>query len=497
MSVSPGRRVTDARPVPIVIINGFMSAEGQEDPTRSGLERSEFLRSQLREWMERVALAGRTAELFELEMWLQSFERFFRIKNQPLSDREMRALALRNWSEELRLVDNVILRVVQLCTAILTEERVDLVRFDRYIEGYKRRDEGVVDPYIGKLIRQTTPEAGLTLLKESFEDIHLVLVDLVKLSRLPYATFTAVGKILYREIRRSHLLALLIDKKFKPVHDRIKNPAVASVIRGIPDVVERKQAAKVFLELFRLLHYLEYANPEGLDEEGLRNSILVFSLITAETRLLLSYIEKRVLRNVDHEQPLYQLYDSFIYCIPLELKKVINTELIDISVSRQAEGVRTRVENSHGILRDCFQQSIVQLAQLFAPTIEGSDIFLDFMAKLEQSVRLRDGLARLIKAVRAFQERKDETSALRMKEEISTFYDHNIKFLMYRDWSGFELFFIEILKCGSLPALSQIAHRFETFLLTLFREIQKRSILQNVPASEEALSVDSAVTGGG
>jgi hypothetical protein len=62
---------------------------------------------------------------------------------------------------------------------------------------------------------------------------------------------------------------------------------------------------------------------------------------------------------------------------------------------------------------------------------------------------------------------------------------------MYRDWSGFELFFIEILKCGSLPALSQIAHRFETFLLTLFREIQKRSILQNVPASEEVTSVDS------
>ena len=38
-----------------------------------------------------------------------------------------------------------------------------------------------------------------------------------------------------------------------------------------------------------------------------------------------------------------------------------------------------------------------------------------------------------------------------MKEEISRFYDHNMKYLMYRDWSGFELFFIEILKCTSLP----------------------------------------------
>jgi hypothetical protein len=472
-----------------------MTGDDPEDSVPTGYERSDFLRGQLREWTERVAQAGRTAELFELEMWLQAFERFFRIKNQPLSDKELRGLALRNWSEELRLVDNVILRVVQLCTAILTEEQVDLARFDRYVEGFLRRDEEM-DPYISRLIRQTTPEAGLALLKESFEDIHLVLVDLVKLSRLPYTTFTAVGKILYREVRRSHLLAVLIDKKFKPVHDRIKNPAVSAVIRGIKHPVERKQAAKVFLEMFRLLHYLEYADPEGLDEDALRNTILVFSLITAETRLLLGYIERRVLRGVDHEQPLYQLYDSFVYCIPLELKKVINTELIDISVSRQAEGVRTRVENSHGIFKDCFQQSIVQLAQNFEPTTDGSDIFPDFTAKLDQSMRLRDGLARLIRTVRAFEARKDDGAAAKMKEEISAFYDHNIKFLMYRDWSGFELFFIEILKCGSLPALVQIAHRFETFLMTLFREIQKRSILQNVPASEDVAAVDPVTPSG-
>jgi hypothetical protein len=52
---------------------------------------------------------------------------------------------------------------------------------------------------------------------------------------------------------------------------------------------------------------------------------------------------------------------------------------------------------------------------------------------------------------------------------------------MYRDWSGFELFYIEILKCGSTSALGQIAHRFETFLVTLLREVQKRSFLQGVP----------------
>jgi len=461
-----------------------MARDGRDD-SRGGPEaRSELLRSQLKRFTDQVAAAGKAAELFELEMWLRSFERFFRIGSQPLSERETRALAARNWSEELRLVDNVLLRVVQLAASILSEEQVDLARFDRYVESNLTAEEGL-DPYIEKLVRHTLPEVALTLLRESFEDLHLLLLDLVKLSRLPYSTFNAVGKIVYREVRRSDLIALLIDKKFKPVHDRIGNRAVSRIIRGIPDPAERRQAAKVFLELFRLLHYLEYTDPSRLPEEQLRDTILVFALVVSETRLLLSYIERRVLKGRDAALPLYQVYDSFVYCIPLELKKVVNTELTDISVTRQAENVRTRVENSHGILKDCFQQSVVQLGQALDPGIDGNRIFPDFSARRDQSLELRDGLATAVRALREFQEKKDEGSATRMKEGISDFYDHHIKYLMYRDWSGFELFYIEILKCGSIPGLQQIAHRFETFLITLLREVQKRALLHNAPGRDD------------
>ena len=178
---------------------------------------------------------------------------------------------------------------------------MDLTRFDRYVESSLAVEEGL-DPYIEKLVRHTMPETALTLLRESFEDLHLLLLDLVKLSRLPYSTFQAVGKIVFREVRRSDLVALLIDKKFKPVHDRIGNRPVSRIIRGIPDPAERRQAAKVFLELFRLLHYLEYADPARLPEEQLRDTILLFSLVVSETRLLLSYVEKRVLKGTRHRR---------------------------------------------------------------------------------------------------------------------------------------------------------------------------------------------------
>jgi len=461
-----------------------MPRDGDEPRAGAPETRSELLRSQLKRFTDQVSASGKATELFELEMWLRSFERFFRIGAQPLSERETRALAARNWSEELRLVDNALLRVVQLCASLLSEEQVDLARFDRYVESNLNVEEGL-DPYIEKLVRHTMPETALTLLRESFEDLHLLLLDLVKLSRLPYSTFNSVGKIVYREVRRSDLLALLIDKKFKPVHDRIGNRAVSRIIRNIPDPVERRQAAKVFLELFRLLHYLEYTDPLRLPEEQLRDTILLFALVVSESRLLLSYIERRVLKGRDTRLLLYQVYDSFVYCVPLELKKVVNTELTDISVTRQAESVRTRVENSHGILKDCFQQSVVQLAQAFDQGVDGGRIFPDFSARRDQSVELRDGLVKVVRAIGDFQQHKDAASANRMKDGISEFYDHHIKYLMYRDWSGFELFYIEILKCGSLQALQQIAHRFETFLVTLLREVQKRSLLQGADARDD------------
>ena len=441
--------------------------------------------------MDGAVAAGKTRDLFELEMWLRSFERFFRIKNQPLSEKETKQLALRNWSEELRLVDNVILRTVQLCTSILTEDQVNLARFDKYVESYLKKDD-VVDPYIEKLVRQSTPESGLTLLREALEDLHVILMDLTRLSRIPYAQ-------LHRGREDAATARSGAATSWPCSSTRSSSPSTTGSrtrpwpppSAAIAEPTERKHAARVFLEFFRLLHYLEYADPAHADEDHLKNTILIFSLITSETRLLLTYLERRVLKALSPDSPAFALYDSFVYCLPFELKKVINTELLDISVTRQPDIVRARVENSHGILKDCFQQSVVQLAQAFDAKVEGHDIFPDFTAKLEQSVGLRDSLARLIRAVRQFQAARDEYMAVAMKEEISVFYDHNMKDLMYRDWSGFELFFIEILKCSSLPALAQISHRFETFLMTLFREVQKRSILQNVPAPENLLGVEN------
>ena len=144
--------------------------------------------------------------------------------------------------------------------------------------------------------------------------------------------------------------------------------------------------------------------------------------------------------------------------------------------------MRARIENAHGILKDCFQQSVIQLAGALDGSLTGVGVFKDFVTKKERSLALKKALETLLRTVRDFYARGDEVSAVALREGTARFYDRQLRHLMYRDWSAFEQFFVEILKCNSLAALKPITHRYETFLQTLLREVEKRAVLQSQAA---------------
>jgi hypothetical protein len=444
-------------------------------------DRSRFVQSEMAAWIEGLAAQGRGEALFELEVWLKTFERYFRIRNQTLTERSTRILPLRSFRDEVLLVSQAVERVTQLCTQLASEAEVDQQRFDKYVETNLRQDDRV-DPYFTHLLRQNQPQAGLALLRESFEDLHLVLSELTKLSHLPYATFQSIGRVIHREIRRNEYLKLLVDHRFKRVHDRIQITALAELVRRIEVRATRRLVAWVLLEFFRLLRYLEFADPARCQGRDLRTAALVFSLVISEARNLLAELRLRVSRLP--ASPLSEVLESFIYCIPLELRKVVGTELADIAAHRESEAVYVRIENSHGVLRDALQQSVVQLCQVFDPHIEGHRVFSQFATKLEQSLVLREDLRKLLVAVRALVETRSESAAEALKKEVNRFHESSLKYLMYRDWNGFELFQTEILSCPTDAGLTQIAHRFETFVATLLREVGKRNVFTQ-PLSAE------------
>ncbi|MBP6703506.1 MAG: hypothetical protein KA385_08360 [Vicinamibacteria bacterium] len=452
--------------------------EENERTDRQARMGSDYLRTQVRAWMEGASESGRKKELFELEMWLRALDRFFKPAHHALSDEQINELPYRDWSAELAVVDLCLLRVGQLCSHLLPRDKADEAQFKRYVDGFIREAESA-DPYFERLLRDARPEAGLLVLRGTLEDVRLLVAESLRAQKTPLQIFESVGRIFSRELRRNPPLAALLDKKFKPMFDKVTSSEIAGLIRAIGDPGERNPVARVFLELFRMLKYLEHANPDSLPDDRVKTAACVFSLVISEARQLVSYIEKRALVALPHGSQARDACDSIAYCMPIDINKVVRVELADLSSVQSPENVRSRIENAHGILKDCFQQSVVQLASALDAGLTGVGVFSDFVNKKERSLALKKALEELLGTVRAFYARGDEPSAVALRDGTARFYDRQLRHLMYRDWSAFEQFFVEILKCNSLTALKPITHRYETFLQTLLREVEKRAVLQS------------------
>src|SRR5438132_737216 len=104
-----------------------------------------------RKWVQQIRLEEKAQYFNELEMWLKSFERYFYPSNLPLSEEEMRQSTLRDYSEEIKVVNDVIFRISQVCTLMLSEEQVSYSSFTKYVENSLKQTY-FTDSYISKLV---------------------------------------------------------------------------------------------------------------------------------------------------------------------------------------------------------------------------------------------------------------------------------------------------------------------------------------------------------
>lgn len=456
-----------------------LAAEVKEK-LESSLATSVYSRNSLHRWLDNVNREQKTNYLFELEMWLKSFDRFFRVKNHPLSEQELKDIVRRDFNEELRIVRNVTLRMSYLASEIMSEENVGIKRFNTYVESQLKRAYSM-EQGMEMLLLQPTPEDSLALLIESLGDLRVIIDDLIKLPNVSFQSFTSIGKLINREIKRCRYLELLIAYKFKPQYDRIENQRLAGIVKSVDNDLLRQDIAKVFLEFFRLIRYLDFISSDLSHDRPLKDTLLIFCLIKSEALLLMEFMETRLIKIAELPIPVYNSLDACIYALQMELKKVYGRELVGFIGLGQAPPIYAKVENAHGLLRDCFQQSVSSLVQIFEPTFEGTELFDSFNTKTDQSLRLRLDIWRLLSALRKFESAPDNNNIPVAIEQMALFRDSSLKYLMYKDWDDFERLLEDAVSARSLEEFHKVVHVFSTFLEALLGQINMRAVLASHP----------------
>ena len=461
---------------------------------------------QRQEWLDRLKLDFKEEMLFELEILLKGLDRFFNIQNLPIANMEQ--VVSFNFLSELEIVQGFVDRVTRLAQRLLEDSHRHDYQFRRYVEA-QLLDDLARNRWREVSLRQDRPEDSLFLLYSSFLNLREIVHGLIQLKRVPYSLFYNLGSLISREVASNRFFSPVGEVMFRPEYDRIGNRLISRIVKAISDPDLQKGFSVVLLAFYRLLHYLHFIDPQTDQPETLKSSLLFFALIASEARHLTEFMERNLAQNLKRNPhprtpEFLGLADSLAFQIGMEMKKIYQTELQKTSQPADPDALRTAIENSHGVLQNFFQQSIVLLVRLFAPELQGEDIFTSFVSKRQQSLKIREDLW----VFRALMDKFEEITETSIQgATLSTYikYLHlqktfirylereTLPLLRYGDLIEFRKYFdfIQSLSPDDLHLMDRLdrfkmeSKFFKIFVETTLGHLGNRAELQDLPLDEK------------
>lgn len=415
-----------------------------------------------------------------LAIHLRALGSYFRLTNHPLTESHRLELLSHDFTKEASTGRDFLL----LCSTLLLtlkedyENRVFLEDGAPFIESLR-----YPNTFSNIGVRRKTLEA----LTERVNDLSLLGGALVESRRVSFEAWSAFGKIVSREVEQRYIEALSGEDNQGNIRTVLPDELRNITARIAPDPLASDIYA-IFSILFDLLELLRYVGKALASDAPLKQTLPFFTLLREKSNHLSDLICERILSVEGLDTSIYEQLDATAYALRMELKKTFEHELVGLVALHDAHQIYARIENAHGLLRDCFQQSVISIARTFNPTFDGATLFSTFQTKQEQSLVLRADLWRVLSAVRRAETDCDDRSFQKLSSVLSGFRGRSLRYLMYKDWEAFERFLDEVSMSKEAAELSTTLHRFHAFLETLFSQVNMRAVLMNhpfVPSADE------------
>lgn len=232
---------------------------------------------------------------------------------------------------------------------------------------------------------------------------------------------------------------------------------------------------RIFNDLVRLLDCLRLMEA---NLHHVRETLALLELVQADTLSLLDFTEKQALKTDGISESLYEVLDGMSFALRHEVRRVFEDDLREPSAEESREITQAKIGYAHRILTNCLQQSIITLAQVFDPRLDGRHFFDNSKARLKESLLLCKDLWTMINVVRRAERNFDQASISLVIDRVKAFRNGSMHYLMYRDWGHFERIVEELERIligvsQSGPAL----HQFLCYLETLLSQVKLRGVL--------------------
>ena len=422
----------------------------------------------------------RSQQAHELGLWLLSLRSFFNLRYHPLKDTDRAQISKRNFINEARIAQEILLRTIHLTHALSgPDASASLVEAKRAktIDPVTsaERSTTAASPYPNGLM-----PGALVMLSDVLTDFCALGEMLAGGRAVSLPAWASFGKIVVRELDRSPAAAQLAHAA-RHHSSATLQPSLIALAERLPQDTLAADMLTIFSDLARLLDQLRFIEAFQRRDVPLKQTLPIFTLVHEETLALLDFIATRAFRTEGLDGTVFDALDSTGYAIGMELRKVFLHELIDLSSIREPPRIYARVENAHGLLRDSFQQSTIALAQVFDPMLDSARLFNAARIRLEQSLMLRRDLWTLLELVRRAEKDRAQRPIAPLLERLTAFRNGSLRYLMYKDWEAYERFVEEVGAARGAGELTPVLHRFATYLEALFGQINMRAVLADHP----------------
>lgn len=266
----------------------------------------------------------------------------------------------------------------------------------------------------------------------------------------------------------------------KPTPDQLRlQRQLDGIVKRIKSKVVEGAFQRVFTDLSRLHDVLRIVELNVSEGGPLSVSLAVFSLIDNESKALVRFIERRSSKMKSIKAPFRQVLDGTSFALRHELKRVFGQDLARLSEATRPDQVRRDVMRVHGLLLNCFQQSILTLARVFNPSVNAEVLFDEYRDRLEQSRLLLKGLSSLMELSQEAEEKQDIETSTRLIQELKIFSHDTMHWLMYKDWDEFEDIAREVTASYGSARHGFLLHCFVMYLEALINQVQMRVVLNS------------------
>lgn len=246
---------------------------------------------------------------------------------------------------------------------------------------------------------------------------------------------------------------------------------------SINDEPVRLVVGKVLADLVFLLDYLSLVESTPQDSCRIVERLSILDAIRGEALLLVEFIENCAMQIEVMDDSLREILDGVGYAIKLEVRRIFEYELAQMEFAKGDHQTHGLLLYAQGVLTNCFQQCMINLASMFDESVTAEQLFHDWRVRRERSLRLYRDLEALIEVLRE----SSRASLEAIAEELKSFKEGSMQWLLYKDWQEYEALSEAVMVSisnGEKP--SDLLHRFGCYLETLHAHVKARAVLADL-----------------